>query len=64
VLPPDFTRYHSKAGQITQIVYERFQDRVADIMPALGTHVPVTDTQREKMFGSVPADLFRCKCLC
>jgi nickel-dependent lactate racemase len=59
VVPPDFTRYHSRAGEITSLIYRHYGDAVADIMPALGTHAPVSDEQREKMFGGVPANLFR-----
>ena len=66
VIPPDYTRFNSRAGQITQIVYDHYTDSndpgataVADIMPALGTHTPVTAEQRVKMFGPVPESLFR-----
>lgn len=56
ILPPDFTRYHSNAGYITceyrRILLER-GCRV-DIMPALGTHEPVSRFQWEKMFPGIP----------
>ena len=56
ILPPDFTRYHSNAGFLTNAYYHMLQDMGAevDIMPALGTHVPVTCEQAEKMFGDIP----------
>ncbi len=58
-LPPDFTRYNSRAGQLTCMAYEYFQDRMTDIMPALGTHVPMPAWQLDKMFPGVPHDLIR-----
>ena len=56
ILPPDFTRYHSNAGQITFICYHTLTERGVDvdIMPALGTHVPVTREQWELMFAGIP----------
>ena len=56
ILPPDFTRFHSNAGFITNVYYHELIDRGAevDIMPALGTHVPVTRSQWEAMFGDIP----------
>ncbi len=59
VLPPDFTRYHSQAGLITQLLYQHYNNKVTDILPAVGTHYPISDTERETMFGNIPADLFR-----
>ena len=60
ILPPDFTRYHSNAGYITNVYYHALTERGAevDVMPTLGTHVPVSDEQREKMFGDIPAERF------
>lgn len=59
VVPPDFTRFNSKAGVLTQHTYEYYGDALVDILPALGTHDPVPDHHREKMFGDIPAGLFR-----
>ncbi len=58
-IPPDFTRYHSQAGIITEFVYEYYKDKLVDVLPATGTHYPVNQKERETMFGSVPANLFR-----
>ena len=60
ILPPDFTRYHSNAGYITNVYYHVLTERGAevDIMPALGTHVPVTDAEIDRMFGNIPHDRF------
>lgn len=58
-IPPDFTRFHSRAGALTSMTYEYYQDKLVDIMPALGTHVPMPAWQLDKMFKGVPHDLFR-----
>lgn len=58
-LPPDFTRLNSYAGPITEMVYDYFGEALTDVMPALGTHVPMTPEQISAMFGHVPSDLFR-----
>jgi len=58
-IPPDFTRFHSFAGRITEMAWEYYQDALNDILPALGTHSPMTHEQIRTMFGKVPADLFR-----
>ena len=44
LLPPDYTRYHSNAGFITNYLYHKLVEQGAevDVMPALGTHVAVT----------------------
>ena len=58
-IPPDFTRFHSFAGELTQLSYQYFGSKLTDIMPALGTHTGMTNEQIETMFGSVPKELFR-----
>lgn len=58
-VPPDFTRYHSQAGIITEFVYDYYKEKLVDVLPATGTHYPVNQNEREKMFGTVPANLFR-----
>jgi hypothetical protein len=90
LLPPDYTRFHSQAGKITQIISEYYscikkedgnnekknddeenttatastkdddddddlvvtQPTSFQIMPALGTHAPMTKIQIKKMFGT------------
>lgn len=58
-LPPDFTRANSYAGPITEMIYDYFGDALTDVMPALGTHSPMTGEQIRAMFGHVPADRIR-----
>ena len=61
IIPPDFTRFHSGAGFITNVYYHALTDKGAevDILPALGTHVPVTESQWTQMFGDVPYERMR-----
>lgn len=56
IIPPDFTRFHSQAGKITNIYYHELTARGChvDILPALGTHAPVSKPQWEAMFGDIP----------
>ena len=58
-LPPDYTRLNSYAGPITEMVNDYFGDRLTDVMPALGTHTPMTPEQISSMFPTVPARKFR-----
>lgn len=58
-IPPDFTRFNSYAGPITEMVYDYFGTALTDVMPALGTHVPMTESQISTMFGHTPLSLFR-----
>lgn len=59
IVPPDYTRFHSRAGMLTQLAYRHYGDAVTDVMPALGCHEPLTEEEREIMFEIVPAELFR-----
>lgn len=58
-IPPDFTRFHSGAGLLTQFVHEHLGENLTDVLPALGTHSPMTDKQIKAMFGAMPPDLIR-----
>lgn len=59
IVPPDYTRFHSRAGMLTQLCYRHYGGAVKDVMPALGSHEPLTEEERERMFEIVPAELFR-----
>jgi hypothetical protein len=76
ILPPDYTRFHSQAGKLTQIICEHYNfvpstatgtstgtapppEKKAksdvpkiEILPALGTHAPMTEEEILKMYGS------------
>ncbi len=60
IIPPDFTRFHSNAGFITNVYYHALCEMgvEADILPALGTHVPVTAEEVSIMFGDIPFEKF------
>src|SRR5690554_2703753 len=58
-VPPDYTRLPSKAGELTEITWEYYGEKLTDILPALGTHTPMTDAQISHMFGNTPRGLFR-----
>ena len=56
IIPPDFTRFHSKAGFITQVCYRALSEKGVrvDVLPALGTHAPVSREQAAVMFDGIP----------
>ena len=58
-LPPDFTRFHSRAGELTTYAWEYYRDNLSDILPALGTHRPMSSQEIAEMFPAVPPELFR-----
>ena len=60
ILPPDFTRLNSGAGLITQLYRQLLTGRGAqvDILPALGTHRPMTAEEIRTMFGEIPQEAF------
>ena len=60
IIPPDYTRFHSNSGYITNVYYHALVDNgcEVDILPALGTHVPVTKEEAAVMFGDIPYEKF------
>lgn len=51
VIPPDFTRMYSGAGIITAAIFDLLGDRCEiDVMPALGTHAPMSREECETFF--------------
>ena len=58
LIPPDFTRMHSGAGKITAMYYNMLKDHCqVDVMPALGTHEPMTPNEIKEFFlGAVPQE--------
>lgn len=59
VVPPDCTRAHSQAGPLTEAAWEYYGRNLQAVLPALGTHAPMTDREIGGMFGRVPRELFR-----
>ncbi len=58
-VPPDFTRFHSQAGILTSMIHKYYQENLTDILPALGTHSPMSRTDIKIMFPDIPLELFR-----
>ena len=59
LVPPDFTRLHSGAGRITAMLYERLAGTCqVEIIPAIGTHQPMSAEQISRMFTGVPKEVF------
>jgi len=59
LIPPDFTRMNSGAGIITAMYYELLEGAQVDILPALGTHAPMTREQQVAFFGAdIPEERF------
>nr|AGS52980.1 putative D-mannonate dehydrogenase [uncultured bacterium contig00030] len=58
ILPPDITRFHSRAGFFTEIASGRLADRLGAVLPALGTHMAMTKDELSRMFGKTPPDKF------
>ena len=60
IIPPDGTRLHSMANVLTNIYYELLKGCDVDIMPALGTHVPMSCEEITDFFGDlIPKDKFK-----
>ena len=38
VVPPDITRLHSRAGDLTRYAWEYYGERLKAVLPAMGTH--------------------------
>ena len=49
----------SKAGELACAAHAYYGGAVADVMPALGTHAPMTPAQIAKMYPTIPPELFR-----
>ena len=57
-VPPDITRFHSRAGELTRLAWQYYGDRLAQILPAVGTHTPMTEGEIETMYSGIPQNLF------
>ena len=58
VVPPDQSREHSRAGDLTNFAWQYFGDRLKAVLPALGTHTAMRPDQLRHMFGDIPQGLF------
>ncbi len=59
VVPPDQSRVHSRAGDLTRYAWEYYGDQLQAVLPALGTHAAMNPEQLARMFGAIPTELFR-----
>ena len=57
-VPPDQSRAHSHAGELTSYAWEYFGDRLKAVLPALGTHTAMRPDQIARMFPHVPLIAF------
>ena len=58
-VPPDHTRSDSRAGAILAATHAHYGSALSDVLPALGTHRPMTDQQIAQMYPGIPPSLFR-----
>ena len=58
-VPPDQTRIHSRAGELTRYAWQYYGEHLEAILPALGTHTAMSSRQLTRMYGAIPQDLFR-----
>jgi len=58
-VPPDQSREHSRAGELTGYIFNHYGDRLKAVLPAIGTHTPMRPDQIEHMFPGVPPSLFK-----
>lgn len=58
LVPPDGTRAHSMAGPITNLLYHLLQPAEVKVLPALGTHVPMTTEEKRRLFGDLPSEVY------
>jgi len=56
---PDITRFHSRAGYLTALAWRYYGEALRDVLPALGTHAPMTADQMDAMYTGIPHELFR-----
>jgi nickel-dependent lactate racemase len=59
IVPPDASRFYSRAGELTQMAYDIYGDAVKAVLPALGTHTAMDEAALARMFGTMPRELFK-----
>jgi nickel-dependent lactate racemase len=57
-VPPDQSREHSRAGELTCFAWQHYGDSLQAVLPALGTHTPMRPAQLTRMFADMPHNLF------
>jgi nickel-dependent lactate racemase len=59
VVPPDHSRVHSRAGDLTRYAWKYYGQQLQAVLPALGTHSAMQPERITRMFGAMPQELFR-----
>lgn len=59
IVPPDFTRRQSGAGELTCELFHRLSPSThVEVLPATGTHRPMSAEERRELFPAIPDQLF------
>ncbi len=58
-VPPDITRLHSGSGEVLSALAADLGERLVDVLPAVGTHAPMTADEIARMYPGVDPSLFR-----
>lgn len=58
IVAPDYSRLASQSGMIANLFLRHFGDRISAILPALGTHVPMSSTEKQEMFSEFTSTHF------
>ncbi|MBX3433957.1 MAG: DUF2088 domain-containing protein [Pirellulales bacterium] len=59
LVPPDYSRYASQAGKLACMCCDLLGEAIRDVIPAVGTHEPMSAGQLDKMMPTVPRELIR-----
>ncbi len=59
VIPPDITRFHSYSGPVTAMLNDYLGDQLTDVLPAVGTHHPMSDKEIIRMYPELDPGKFR-----
>jgi len=59
LIPPDVSRFHSGAGPLTVKLWNRTHRTAhVEILPAIGTHRPMTSAELDSMYPGIPHERF------
>jgi nickel-dependent lactate racemase len=59
LIPPDYTRRYSGAGWLACCYYNELKGLCpVDVLPALGTHAPMTEAECADMYPDIPFERF------
>ncbi len=58
IVAPDYSRIASQSGAIANLLLKHFGKRIVAVIPALGTHLPMSSDEKSEMFSSFSPNLF------